>query len=83
MTTTGPNGEKRPKDPIARAVHVARIATGEIEEVLPEKDTELARIAAETLTLEEKPKLTPPPPPPPGPDRTVERAMDPDTVTTT
>ena len=47
MTTTGPNGEKRPKDPIARAVHVAKIATGEIEETLPEQDTELAQIAAE------------------------------------
>lgn len=28
----GPNGEKRPGDPIANAVHVAKIATGEIEE---------------------------------------------------
>ena len=47
MTTTGPSGEKRPKDPIARAVQVAKIATGEIEEVLPERETELGRIAAE------------------------------------
>jgi hypothetical protein len=31
----GPNGEKRPADVIARAVIVARIATGEIEELLP------------------------------------------------
>lgn len=28
----GPNGEKRPADPIASAVHVARLATGEVEE---------------------------------------------------
>ena len=28
----GPNGEKRPADPIACAVMVAKIATGEIEE---------------------------------------------------
>ena len=28
----GPNGEWRPADPIARAVHVAKIATGQIEE---------------------------------------------------
>lgn len=28
----GPNGEKRPSDVIANAVHVAKIATGEIEE---------------------------------------------------
>ena len=31
----GPNGEKRPADPIANAVHVMRIATGQIEEELP------------------------------------------------
>ena len=31
-TTTGPNGEKRPRDPIANAVHVMRVATGEAEE---------------------------------------------------
>ena len=29
---TGPNGEKRPGDVIANAVHVAKLATGEIEE---------------------------------------------------
>ena len=53
--SVGPNGEKRPKDPIARAVHVAKIATGEIEETLPERETELGRIAAEEApTLEEK-----------------------------
>ncbi len=28
----GPNGQKRPADAIGRAVHVARIATGEIED---------------------------------------------------
>ena len=28
----GPNGEKRPTDVIANAVHVARIATGEAKE---------------------------------------------------
>lgn len=28
----GPNGEKRPADTIANAIHVARIATGEAEE---------------------------------------------------
>ena len=31
----GPNGERRPRDPIARAVHVAKIATGQIEDELP------------------------------------------------
>ena len=28
----GPNGEKRPADVIANAVHVARIATGQVDE---------------------------------------------------
>lgn len=34
---TGPKGEKRPADMIGLAVHVARIATGEIEDA-PEDD---------------------------------------------
>jgi hypothetical protein len=33
----GPKGEKRPADAIARAVMVGRIATGEIEDRLPNK----------------------------------------------
>ena len=33
----GPKGEKRPADVIGNAVHVMRIATGEIEEKLPER----------------------------------------------
>ena len=32
----GPNGEKRPPDVVGCAVTVAKIATGEIEEELPE-----------------------------------------------
>jgi hypothetical protein len=28
----GPNGQKRPADVIGNAVHIARIATGEVEE---------------------------------------------------
>jgi hypothetical protein len=35
---TGPNGQKRPADAIARAVKVGRIATGEIEDDKPEDD---------------------------------------------
>jgi hypothetical protein len=31
----GPKGEKRPADVIGNAVHVMRIATGEIEEAAP------------------------------------------------
>jgi hypothetical protein len=34
---TGPKGEKRPADVIGNAVHVMRIATGEIEDA-PEDD---------------------------------------------
>ena len=35
----GPNGEKRPSDPIQAAVMVAKIATGEIEEEYVDKPT--------------------------------------------
>ena len=31
---TGPNGEERPADVIANAVHMMRVATGEAEENL-------------------------------------------------
>ncbi len=34
----GPNGEKRPADVIGNAVHVMRIATGEIDEGTPPDD---------------------------------------------
>lgn len=33
----GPQGQKRPADVIGNAVHVLRIATGEVEETLPER----------------------------------------------
>jgi hypothetical protein len=33
----GPKGEKRPADVIGNAVHVMRVATGEIEEEIPAK----------------------------------------------
>lgn len=32
----GPNGEKRPADAVGLAVHVARIATGEIDDTTPD-----------------------------------------------
>lgn len=35
---TGPKGQKRPADVIGNAVHVMRIATGEIEEGAPPDD---------------------------------------------
>ena len=34
---TGPQGQKRPADVIGCAVHVARLATGEIEESPPKR----------------------------------------------
>ena len=33
----GPKGEKRPKDPVAAAVMVAKIATGQVEEDVPRR----------------------------------------------
>lgn len=38
----GPKGEKRPADVIGNAVHVMRIATGEIEETIPDGDKDPA-----------------------------------------
>ena len=32
MRNTGPSGERRPADAVGRAVHVAKIATGEIND---------------------------------------------------
>ena len=40
----GPHGEKRPADAIGRAVHIAKIATGEIED-----EREVASSAAAQL----------------------------------
>lgn len=34
----GPKGEKRPADVIGNAVHIMRIATGEVEEAAPVND---------------------------------------------
>jgi len=39
----GPRGERRPADAIARAVMVAKIATGEIEDVIEVKDAGKAK----------------------------------------
>jgi len=35
----GPKGERRPADVIGNAVHVMRVATGEIDESTPPDDT--------------------------------------------
>ena len=40
----GPRGEKRPADAIGRAIKIAKIATGEIED---ERDEKLSSAAAE------------------------------------
>lgn len=45
----GPKGEKRPADVIGNAVHVMRIATGEIEEELETPESEGKDPAAATL----------------------------------
>ena len=43
----GPKGEWRPADPIARAVHVMKIATGQIEETFePPRDPKADHAAA-------------------------------------
>lgn len=39
----GPRGERRPADVVGAAVMVAKIATGEIQEALPDPDKEQAR----------------------------------------
>ena len=41
----GPKGEKRPADVIGNAIHVMRIATGEIEETFTEDGKNAAAVA--------------------------------------
>lgn len=43
----GPNGEWRPADPVARAVHIGRIATGQIEETFDPPPREATPEASE------------------------------------
>jgi hypothetical protein len=43
MMPRGPKGEKRPADVIGNAVHVMRIATGEVEETAPTKKESRAK----------------------------------------
>lgn len=45
----GPKGEKRPADVNARAVMIAKIATGEIEDVRPTPESEGKNAAAVAL----------------------------------
>ena len=56
----GPNGERRPRDPIARAIHVAKIATGELEEELEAKQpgkVNGGKARAASMTPEERKAL--------------------------
>ncbi len=53
----GPNGEKRPRDTVGCAVHVMKIATGEIEEDLPKNREGKAnggKARAASMTPEER-----------------------------
>lgn len=57
----GPKGEKRPADVIGNAVHVMRIATGEVEESTSEEPKRAAglkggKARAATLTPEQRAK---------------------------
>ena len=56
----GPNGEKRPAHTVGCAVMVAKIATGELEEELPENRKDKVnggKARAESMTPEERSKL--------------------------
>lgn len=55
----GPKGEKRPADAVGAAVMVARIATGEIEEDLPDPGKEYARKGGRKGGRARAAKLTP------------------------
>lgn len=56
----GPQGQKRPADVIGNAVHIAKIATGEIEETGYKQPAKVrsgqagAKARAEKLTAEER-----------------------------
>jgi hypothetical protein len=61
----GPQGQRRPADAIARAITVAKIATGEIEETPADPDTEAnrrgglkgGRARADSLTPERRSEI--------------------------
>ena len=57
----GPKGEKRPADVIGNAVHVMRIATGEVEEDAPKavsvKQTRGGHARASALSPEERSRI--------------------------
>lgn len=59
----GPNGERRPADAIGLAVHVARIATGELDDTRLEQPAKRrsglagGKARAEKLTAEERSEI--------------------------
>ena len=56
----GPKGERRPADVVGCAVHVMKIATGEIEEDLPEHreiKVKGGKARADSMTSEERKAL--------------------------
>jgi len=60
----GPRGEKRPADAIGRAVHIAKIATGEIEDEREELSNAAAQLGrkggkarAESMTAERRAEI--------------------------
>jgi hypothetical protein len=54
----GPKGEKRPADVIGNAVHVMKIATGEIENIKTAEQTNAARLGKKGGTARAA-KMTP------------------------
>ena len=58
---TGPKGEKRPADVNARAVLIAKVATGEVDEAIPSEKSKGGRAGgrrrAETLTAERRTEI--------------------------
>ena len=56
----GPKGERRPRDTVGCAIHVMKIAIGEIEEELPERQqgkVNGGKARAESMTPEERSEL--------------------------
>jgi len=58
----GPDGQKRPGNPIANAVHVAKLATGEAEEQYVDTAKQAAgeaggKARAEVLTAEQRQQI--------------------------
>lgn len=56
---TGPRGEKRPADVIGNAVHVAKIATGEIEDTKqkPSAKTKSGKARAKAMSPERRSEI--------------------------